>query len=51
MTTRSRKVIETQSTLILANETFDRIDVELDRPEAIVPELAELLRTPPIPRW
>src|SRR5674476_1497659 len=50
VTARARKVIETQSTITLANEAFDRFYSALDGPEAIVPELAELFRTPPLPR-
>ena len=50
VTARARKVIETQSTITLANEAFDRFYAVLDEPETIVPELAELFRSPPLPR-
>jgi uncharacterized protein (DUF1778 family) len=50
VTARARKVIETQSTVTLSNEAFDRFYTALDEPDANVPELAELLRTPPFPR-
>jgi uncharacterized protein (DUF1778 family) len=50
VTERARRVIETQSTITLANEAFDRFYAALDEPEVIVPELAELFRTPPLPR-
>jgi uncharacterized protein (DUF1778 family) len=50
VTERARKVIETQSTITLANEAFDRFYAVLDEPETIVPELAELFRSPPLPR-
>jgi uncharacterized protein (DUF1778 family) len=50
VTARARKVIETQSTITLANEAFDRFYAALDEPEAIVPELTELFRSPPLRR-
>lgn len=50
VTERARRVIETQSTITLANEAFDRFYATLDEPEVIVPALAELFRTPPLPR-
>jgi uncharacterized protein (DUF1778 family) len=50
VTERARKVIQTQSTVTLANEAFDRFYAVLDEPETIVPEVAELFRSPPLPR-
>jgi uncharacterized protein (DUF1778 family) len=49
-TERARKLLDARRTVTLPNEAFDRFYAALDEPEAIVPELVELLRAEPLPR-
>jgi uncharacterized protein (DUF1778 family) len=50
VTARARTVIATQSSVSLANETFDRFYATLDQPAVAVPELVELFSNGPLPR-
>jgi uncharacterized protein (DUF1778 family) len=49
-TERARKLLDARRTVTLPSEAFDRFYAALDEPEAIVPELVELLRAEPLPR-
>lgn len=50
VTERARKLVDTQRTVTLPNEAFDRFYAALDEPEATVPELVALFRSEPLPR-
>jgi uncharacterized protein (DUF1778 family) len=50
VTARAEQVVRRHHDLVLVNEDFDRLIAELDKPAALVPELAALLeRNPRLP--
>jgi uncharacterized protein (DUF1778 family) len=50
VTETARKLVESQRTVTLPNETFDRFYAALDDPATIVPQLVELFQSDLLPQ-